>query len=331
MKAIEVIGKKDDARLEIGEVPEPFPTAGEVLIDVVATAINRADILQRKGFYPPPERASPVIGLECSGEISAIGQDVEGFEVGDRVCALLPGGGYAERAVAHAGSVIPVPEDMSLVQAAGLPEVFLTCSLNLFQLAYAEEDDWVLVHGGGSGIGTAAIQLLRHAGARSIVTCGSEDKCQQCRDLGADAAINYNDGDFDDRVLEWTDGAGAAVILDSIGAGYFGQHMRCIAIEGMLVLIGMMGGSQGEIDLGPLLRKRITVIGSTLRSRPAEEKQEIVRYFVGRFGAALEAGSIAPVIDQVLPFDQAQEGHDVLEASTHFGKVILQVAENPPS
>ena len=330
MRAIQVVGSKEEAELVVGEAPDPFPTAGEVLIDVAATAVNRADLMQRRGLYPPPQGASPVLGLECSGEIAAVGQDVEGFEVGDRVCALLTGGGYAQRAVAHAGSVIPVPEGLPLVQAAGLPEVFLTCSLNLFQLAYAKEGDWVLVHGGGSGIGTAAIQMLRHVGARSIVTAGSEEKCQRCRDLGADAAINYRDGDFADRVLEWTDGQGVAVVLDSIGAPYFGSHTRCLALEGMLVLIGMMGGSKGEIDLGPLLRKRITVIGSTLRARPAEEKQEIVRYFLGRFGAAIEAGSISPVIDQVLPFDRAQEAHEILEASTHFGKVILQIAEHPP-
>ena len=331
MKAIQVVGEKDEAELVVGETPEPFPGAGEVLIDVVATAVNRADLLQRRGLYPPPEGASPILGLECSGEISAVGQDVENLEVGDRVCALLPGGGYAERAVAPAGSVIPVPDEMSLIEAAGLPEVFLTCSLNIFQLAYAEEGDWVLVHGGGSGIGTAAIQLLRHAGCRSIVTAGSDEKCQQCRDLGADAAINYRDGDFADRVLEWTDGAGVEIVLDSIGAPYFQAHMRCLKVEGMLVLIGLMGGPKGEVDLGPLLRKRITVIGSTLRTRPVEEKAEIVRYFLGRFGAAVEAGAIAPVIHEIVPFAEAQRAHEILEESSHFGKVVLQVAENPPS
>jgi putative PIG3 family NAD(P)H quinone oxidoreductase len=330
MKAIQIVGKGAEARLELGEAPEPFPGSDEVLVDIVATAVNRADLLQRSGLYPPPAGASEVLGLECSGTVSAVGGDVEDWAVGDRVCALLPGGGYSERAVAHAGSLIAVPDDMPLVEAAAVPEVFLTCSLNLFQLGCVEEGDRVLVHGGGSGIGTAAIQLLRHAGALSIVTAGSADKCERCTDLGADLAINYNEQDFAEVVLEATGGEGVDMVLDSIGAPYFDAHMRCLSMEGVMVLIGLMGGGRGEVDLGLLLRKRITLIGSTLRARLPEEKAAIVGYFVDRFGTALEAGSIGPIVDRVLPLDQAQEAQEVLEESTHFGKVVLQVASEPP-
>jgi putative PIG3 family NAD(P)H quinone oxidoreductase len=327
LQAIQVVGSGSDATLRLGEAPDPRPAPGEVLIDVAATAVNRADLLQRRGFYPPPPGASPILGLECSGTIAELGAGVERWRVGDRVCALLPGGGYAERATAHAGSLLPVPSSLSLVDAAGLPEVFLTCSLNLFQLAGTKRGDWVLVHGGSSGIGTAAIQLLKHEGARTIVTAGTAEKCRGCLDLGAELALNYKElgGTFAPAVLEATDRRGVDVVLDSIGASYLPQHLDVLAIGGRLVIIGLMGGARSEIDLGKVIGKRIGIHGSTLRVRPVEEKARIVAFFRDRFWTAIESGEIRPIVHAVIPWAEAQRAHDLVEASTHFGKVVLQV------
>ncbi len=325
MKAIEIIGKGEEARLQLGEVPAPELAANDVRIDVVASAVNRADLMQRRGLYPPPPGASTILGLECAGVISELGEGVSGYRVGDRVAALLPGGGYAEQATVHAGSLLSIPTDQSLTDAAGLPEVFLTCSLNLFQLADAPAGGWALVHGGGSGIGTAAIQLLREAGVRTVVTAGSDEKCGRCLELGADLALNYNEGEFAQKVLDATEGRGVDVILDSIGAPYLAQHLTCLATGGRLVLIGLMGGAQAELNLGLLLAKRLRLYGSTLRARPVEEKAKIVEAFLARFGAALAKGTIRPIVDRVLPLSEAQAAHDVLQESSHFGKVILQV------
>jgi putative PIG3 family NAD(P)H quinone oxidoreductase len=327
MKAIEIEGTGNEARLVLGEVADPTPGEDEVLIEVKATAINRADILQRKGFYPPPPGASEILGLECSGVVSELGDKVDNWAVGDPVCALLTGGGYAEKTVAHKGSIIAVPERVGLTEAAALPEVFLTCSLNLFQIGDASTGDWALVHGGGSGIGTAAIQLLRHSGVKVIVTAGSDSKCDDCETLGAHAAINYRNGDFAARVLEITEGNGVDVVLDSIGAPYLSQHLECLAAGGRLVLIGLMGGAETKIDLGLLLRKRLSIHGSTLRTRPAEEKARIVSNFLQRFGPAIETGSIHPVVQEILPLEEAQRAHGIMEASTHFGKLVLRVRE----
>jgi putative PIG3 family NAD(P)H quinone oxidoreductase len=327
LKAIEIDGSGSEATLRLGIAPDPLPAAGEVLIDVAATAVNRADLLQRRGLYPPPPGASPVLGLECSGTIVELGAGVDGWAVGDRVCALLPGGGYAERATAHHGSLLPVPNALSLHDAGGLPEVFLTCSLNLFQIGGAERGSWVLVHGGGSGIGTAAIQLLRFAGARSIVTVGSEEKRRRCLELGADQALNYRelDGKFAPAVLDATSGRGVDLVLDSIGASYLAQNVEALATGGRLVIIGLMAGARSEVDLGTVLRKRITIVGSTLRMRPVEEKASIVAYFRDRFGAAVESGELRPIVHATLPLAQAQRAHEMVERSEHFGKVVLRV------
>lgn len=327
MKAIEVQGSGKEARLVLGEAPKPELAADALRIDVVATAVNRADLMQRQGLYPPPPGASPVLGLECAGTVAECGPDVKGFRPGDRVMALLPGGGYAEQVAVHAGSVMAIPEAMDFEHAAAVPEVFLTCHLNLFQLASLPAGGWALVHGGGSGIGTASIQLIRAADAHVIVTAGSDVKCGRCLELGADAALNYRDGEFAGRVMELTDGRGVDVVFDSIGAPYLGQHLQCLAVGGRLVLIGLMGGARAELNLGLLLAKRLQLIGSTLRARPVEEKAEIVRGFISRFGDALEEGEIGPVIDRVLPLAEAQRAHDLLQASEHFGKVVLRVAE----
>ncbi|HXZ85353.1 MAG TPA: NAD(P)H-quinone oxidoreductase [Myxococcota bacterium] len=325
MKAIQVVGEGKAARLVLGEAPKPELRAGEVRIAVAASAVNRADLMQRRGLYPPPPGASPILGLECAGVVAELAPGVTGFARGDRVMALLGGGGYAEEVCVDAGSVMPVPKHLSLVEAAGIPEVFLTCHLNLFQLGAAPAGGWALVHGGGSGIGTAAIQLLRASGVRAIVTAGSAEKCARCLELGADAALDYTQGEFAPAVLEKTGGAGVDVALDSIGAPYLAQHLACLRVGGRLVLIGLMGGARAEINLGLVVAKRLSIIGSTLRARPLAEKAEIVRGFLARFGAQLESGQLRPIVDRVLPLAEAQAAHDHVEASAHFGKVVLQV------
>ncbi|MBW2269876.1 MAG: NAD(P)H-quinone oxidoreductase [Deltaproteobacteria bacterium] len=312
--------------LRVGEAPSPQLEPGALRLRVAATAVNRADLLQARGLYPPPPGASEILGLECSGEVLEVGEGVTGWSPGDRAMALLSGGGYASEVVVDAGSALPVPDAWSLEAAAAVPEVFLTVFLNVFQLAALPEAGSVLVHGGGSGIGTATIQLVRAAGGRTIVTAGSEEKCARCRELGADVAVNYNDGDFLDACREATVGVGVDVVLDSIGAPYLGQNLASLAVGGRLVLIGLMGGAKSEINLGLLLTKRLSVIGSTLRARPVEEKARIVAAFAERFGAALESGTIGPVVDRVLPLAEAEQAHRVVEASRHFGKVVLSIS-----
>jgi putative PIG3 family NAD(P)H quinone oxidoreductase len=324
MRAIRVVGEGAGAKLELGEEPAPVPGPGELLVRVAATAVNRADLMQRRGLYPPPPGASPILGLECAGTVEALGPGASGFQVGERVMALLAGGGYAELAAVHAGSVMRVPARLSLEQAAALPEVFLTCSLNLFDLAHTPAGGAALVHGGGSGIGTAAIQLLRRAGVRAIVTAGSAEKCARCRELGAEVALNYREGPFAPGVLQATGGKGVDTVLDSIGAPYLEQHLQCLRMGGTLVLIGLMGGARAEINLGAVVARRLTLVGSTLRARPVDEKAGIVSRFLARFGADLESGAIGPVVDRVLPLAEAQAAHELLERSDHFGKVVLK-------
>ena len=305
--------------------PVPAPGAGEVLIRVAAAGVNRPDCLQRRGHYAPPPGASDLPGLEVSGVIAACGPAVSSLAVGDRVCALLAGGGYAEQAVVHHGAVMRVPSIFSWEEAGALPEVYLTAFSNLFLLAGARRGGAALVHGGGSGVGTAAIQLLREAGVRCLVTAGSDEKCQRCRDLGADVALNYRAGDFAPAVREATDGRGVDVVLDCIGGKYFAANLECLAVDGRLVIIGLIGGARAEINLAMLLMRRLQVIGSTLRSRPAADKAAIVAAFVERFGAALGAGRLTPVIDHVFPLAQAADAHRLVQSSAHFGKVVLRV------
>jgi putative PIG3 family NAD(P)H quinone oxidoreductase len=325
MQAIVIERPGDESVLQLGSAPDPVLGPGQVRIAVAASALNRADLLQRQGMYPPPPGASPILGLECSGVISELGEGVSGWKLGDRVMALLAGGGYAEQVVVDAGSCMPVPPSLDLVEAAGLPEVCLTVFLNVFQLGGLEAGGWLLVHGGGSGIGTAAIQMAREAGARVIVTAGSDEKCARCRELGADVAVNYREADFAEAIAEATGGAGVDVILDSIGAPYLEGNLASLAVGGRLVLIGLMGGAKAEIGLGALLMRRLQVMGSTLRARPEAEKAELARAFLARFGKALESGAIRPIIDEVLPLDEAAEGHRRMKASAHFGKILLRV------
>lgn len=309
-----------DKALHIADVPSPVPGADDLRIAVRATAVNRADLLQREGHYPPPPGASDILGLECAGVVAEVGANVRGWTPGERVMALLPGGGYAEEVVVHAGSVMRVPESLSDVEAAALPEVFLTAFLNIFMLARASEGETVLIHGGGSGVGTAATTLCRLAGMRVIVTAGSDEKCALCLAHGADVAINYQKEDFVEKAR------GANVILDHIGARYVPRDLDALAVDGRIVLIGSMGGQRSaDLDFVTLLGKRAQLIGSTLRSRRAEEKAAIVTAFVIRFFDDLEAGRVRPVIHTVLPLEEAGEAHGLMAASEHFGKIVLTV------
>ncbi len=326
MKAVICEKPGDESVLKVGEAADPKPGSGELLIRVSHTAINRADLMQRQGFYPPPPGASEILGLECAGEVGALGAGVSGWRVGERVMALLAGGGYAEQAVVDAGSAMRLPSTMSDEEGAAFPEVFLTAFLNIFMLAEAKAGESVLVHGGGSGVGTAAILLCREAGVRSIVTAGSDAKCEQCLRLGADAAINYKAGPFPPAVKTATNGRGADVVLDHIGGAYLGPNIEALAHGGRLVLIGLMKGARGEVDLNPVLRRHLKIMGSTLRSRPAAEKAQIVAALLARFGAALEAGRLRPPIYKVVPMAQAGDAHRMMAASEHFGKIVLRVA-----
>ena len=325
MKAILFEKPGSEDVLYWGDAPAPKLRAGMIRIQVAATALNRADLLQRQGFYPPPPGASEILGLECSGVVSEIAEGVSGFRIGDRVMALLPGGGYAEEVVVDAGSVMKVPDQIDLIEAAALPEVLLTVFLNVFEIGGLQEGGWLLVHGGGSGIGTASIQMARSIGAHVVVTAGSDEKCRRCVDLGADVALNYREGDFAAAVMEATEGRGAEVVLDSIGGPYLESNLKSLAMDGRLVMIGLMGGAKSEIALGALLTRRLSVVGSTLRTRSSAEKAALVAGLQVRFWAALEEGRLQPIVDRVLPIDEAGAGHRTMKASDHFGKIVLRV------
>jgi putative PIG3 family NAD(P)H quinone oxidoreductase len=326
MRAIIVEEPGDETQMRVGEAPAPAMAPDSLRIRTVATAVNRADLLQRQGLYPPPPGASEILGLECAGEVVEVADGVEGWRVGDRAMALLAGGGYAEEVVVHAGSAMRIPERFGTEEAAAIPEVFLTVFLDVFQLGELGESGSALIHGGGSGIGTAAIQLLKAAGATAVVTAGSEEKCRRCRELGADVAVNYRSGDFVAEARDATGGRGVDLVLDSIGAPYLEKNLAALATGGRLVLIGLMGGARAEMNLAGVLTRRLHVIGSTLRARPAEEKAAIVSGFLERFGAALERGEIGPVVDRVLSLEEAGEAHRLMKASEHFGKIVLRVA-----
>lgn len=323
MRAISISEPGDADVLTLTEEDRPTAGPGQVVLDVAAAGVNRADVMQRLGFYPPPQGASPLPGLEVSGTVATLGEGVDGLAVGDEVCALIDGGGYAEAVAAPAAQVLPVPTGVSLTDAAGLPEVVCTVWSNVFMTAGLQPDETLLVHGGSSGIGTMAIQLAKALGARVAVTAGSEEKLQACRDLGADVAISYQDEDFVERVREETDGRGADVILDNIGAKYLGRNVDALATAGRLVVIGLMGGRKGELDLGKLLSKRGAVIATSLRARPAEEKAAIVAAVREHVWPLLEDGTVRPVVHQTYPLADAAQAHRDMEASGHIGKLLL--------
>ncbi|MFE9020320.1 NAD(P)H-quinone oxidoreductase [Streptomyces sp. NPDC007808] len=305
------------------EVPDPTPGEGEVLVEVVAGAVNRADILQRQGFYDPPPGTSPYPGLECSGRIAELGPGVGGWAVGDEVCALLAGGGYAEKAVVPAGQLLPVPEGVSLTQAAALPEVVCTVWSNVFMVAHLRPGETLLVHGGSSGIGTMAIQLAKAVGAKVAVTAGSAEKLDRCAELGADTLINYREQDFVAEVKKATDGAGADVILDNMGAKYLDRNVKALAVNGRLAIIGMQGGVKGELNIGALLAKRGAISATSLRARPLTEKAAIVAAVREHVWPLLDGGHVRPVVDREIPMNDAAEAHRVVEESGHVGKVLL--------
>jgi putative PIG3 family NAD(P)H quinone oxidoreductase len=305
------------------EVPDPVPGEGEVLVEVVASAVNRADILQRQGFYNPPPGASPYPGLECSGRIAAIGAGVSGWAVGDEVCALLAGGGYAQKVAVPAGQLLPVPEGVGLKRAAALPEVVCTVWSNVFMIAHLRPGETLLVHGGSSGIGTMAIQLAKAVGAKVAVTAGTKEKLEYCAELGADILVNYREQDFVAEVRQATDGAGADVILDNMGAKYLDRNVQTLAVNGRLAIIGMQGGSKGELNIGALLSKRAAISATSLRARPLDEKAAIVAAVREHVWPLLAAGHVRPVVDREVPMPHAREAHQVVEESGHIGKVLL--------
>jgi putative PIG3 family NAD(P)H quinone oxidoreductase len=305
------------------EVPDPVPGPGEVVIDIAASGVNRADLMQRQGLYPPPPGAPPYPGLECAGRIRIAGDGVTDWRPGDEVCALLAGGGYAEQVVVPAGQVLPLPPKVSVTTAASFPETACTVYSNVFQLAALQSGETLLVHGGSSGIGTMAIQLGKAFGARVACTAGSAEKLARCRELGADIAINYREEDFVAALDDATGGAGADVILDIMGASYLARNLAALATDGRLVIIGRQGGSRAEIDLGVLQGKRASVHATTLRARPAGQKAAVVAAVREHVWPLIGTGQVQAVIDRELPISQAPAAHRAMAASEHIGKILL--------
>jgi len=308
--------------LVVADLPDPTPGPGEVVVDVVASAINRADTLQRMGFYPPPPGASDVLGLECSGRVAAIGEGVAGHAIGDEVCALLAGGGYAEKVAVPAGQLMPVPDGVDLVTAAALPEVACTVWSNVFMVAHLQPGERFLVHGGAGGIGTFAIQLASARGAEVYATAGSPEKLELCRSLGATRAISYRDEDF----VEILKGVGGAdVILDNMGAKYLDRNVSALATQGRLVIIGMQGGAKGELDIGALLAKRGAVIATSLRARPSEEKAAICASVAENVWPLVASGRVRPMVNQEFALDDVASAHQLMDEGGHSGKILLRV------
>ena len=323
MRAVVITEPGGPEVLQWEEVPDPELGPGEVLIDVAAAGVNRADLLQRQGHYPPPPGASHYPGMEVSGRIVATGADVTGWQPGDEVCALMAGGGYAEKVAVPAGQVLPVPAGLSLVEAAALPETTCTVHSNLVQVGGLRAGETLLVHGGASGIGTTAIQLGKALGARVICTAGSPAKLERCRELGADVAISYRDEDFVEVVKDVTDGHGADVILDIMGASYLARNLAALATEGRLVIIGRQGGNRAELDLGLLQSKRASIHATTLRNQPVAEKSAIVAAVTDQVWPLVSAGTVTPVIHELVPMAEAAKAHRLLEEGGHTGKVLL--------
>eukprot|EP00249_Psilotum_nudum_P027150 c34508_g1_i1 orf=702-1679(-) len=325
MKAIVATAFGGPEVLQLQEVPDPQVREGEVLIRVAATSLNRADTYQRKGFYPPPPGDSEYLGLECSGVIEAIGQGVRTWKIGDQVCALLGGGGYAEKVAVPAGQVLPIPKGVSIQDAAGLPEVTCTVWSSVFMTSHLSQGESFLVHGGSSGIGTFAIQMAKCIGARVFCTAGTEEKLHYCRKLGADVVVNYKTEDFVKCAKEETQGKGVDVILDNMGASYFQKNLDALGNDGRLYIIGFQGGNTGELNLGPIVRKRLTIQGSGLRARSKENKAQIIAEVQAHVWPMIEEGKVKPVTHAIFPLAQAAEAHRMLESSSHIGKIVLTI------
>jgi len=325
MRAIEITAPGGPEVLRVTRRPVPVPAVNEVLIEVVAAGINRPDVLQRKGGYPPPPGASDIPGLEVAGTIVAAGAEVNGWRPGDRVCALVTGGGYAEYVAAPAPQCLPIPRGLSLVEAAGLPETFFTVWVNVFERAGLKDSETLLIQGGSSGIGVTAIQMARAFGHRVFVTAGSADKCAACEKLGASRAINYRTEDFVAVVKALTGGKGVDVILDMVGGDYVPRELACLADDGRLSLIAFLGGTRATIDMTDILRRRLTVTGSTLRARSVEVKGAIARVLKEKVWPLIDAGKIRPVIYRTFRLEEASAAHALMESSAHVGKIILEV------
>jgi putative PIG3 family NAD(P)H quinone oxidoreductase len=323
MRAVVITSPGDPDVLKLTEVPDPVPGPGEVLVDVAAAGVNRADVLQRMGFYPPPPGAPPYPGLECSGRIRALGAGVTVWQPGDEVCALLGGGGYAEQVAVPQGQLLPVPDGVSVIDAAGLPETACTVYATVFQQARLTPGETILVHGGAGGIGTMAIQLAKSFGARVICTAGTPKKLERCTELGADLAVSYVSDDFVSAVDVFTGGRGADVILDIVGGPYLARNVAALATGGRLLVVSTQGGGSAELDLQLLMRKRSSILASTLRARPPAEKAAIVAGVRDQVWPLISAGRVRPVTDRVLPMADAADAHRVLEQGTHVGKILL--------
>ncbi|GAA3678957.1 NAD(P)H-quinone oxidoreductase [Arthrobacter ginkgonis] len=323
MRAVEFTAAGGPEVAAVTERPVPEPGPGEVLVRVAAAGINRADVQQRRGFYPPPPGTTDIPGLEVSGTVAAVGSDVQGYAAGARVCALLAGGGYAEYVTVPAGQLMPVPEGVDLVEAAALPEVAATVYSNLFLEAGLAAGETVLIHGGAGGIGTMATQLVAAVGAHPIVTAGTPEKLEYCRGFGAEAGIDYRTEDFVDRIRELTAGHGADIVLDVIGAKYLERNVRALAVGGRLVVIGLQGGAKAELDLGALMSRRARIIGTTLRSRPAAEKARIVAGTVERVWPLVEAGTVRVAVERTFPLEQVAQAHEFFDSGEHRGKLLL--------
>lgn len=321
MKAILI----EDGKLVWGEAPEPETGPGTVKIAVRASAVNRADLMQAAGRYAPPPGASDVLGLECSGEVVEVGEGVRRVAPGDKVCALLAGGGYAETVVAPAGQVLPIPRVLDLLEAAALPEVFATAYLNLYGEAGLATGERVLVHAGASGVGTAAVQLCAQSHNPCFVTVGGKNKLDRCLALGAAGGVNRHEGSFAEAVAEWTDGEGLDVILDPVGAGYLGDNLASLGLDGRLIVIGLMSGAQAELNMALLLMKRLRIVGSTLRGRSIPAKSAVMDGLGRDVWPKIENGTIAPIIETVLPMAEAQRAHELVAGNTTIGKVLLRV------
>jgi putative PIG3 family NAD(P)H quinone oxidoreductase len=324
MRAVTTSGAGDVDVLGWGEVPDPVAGPGELVVDVAASAVNRADLLQRQGFYPPPPGASEILGLECSGRVAAVGAGVDGWSGGDELCALLAGGGYAEKVAVPAAQCMPVPHGVGLVAAAALPEVACTVWSNVVQVARLAAGESFLVHGGSSGIGTMAIQVAKALDAAPVIcTVGTADKAGRCRELGADVTVNYKEQDFVEVARTATDGRGVDVVLDIIGAGYLARNVDVLAADGRLVVIGLQGGATAEIDLNALLRKRAAVHATSLRARPREQKAAICAAVVAQLWPLISSGRVHPVVHATYPMDRVADAHRAVAASEHVGKVLL--------
>lgn len=332
MRAVIVTEPGGPEVMQIGEMPLPEPAQGEVLVRVHAAGVNRPDIMQRKGLYPPPPGASPLLGLEISGEIVGLGSDIgkvlPGVALGQKICALVNGGGYAEYCVVPATQVLPLPENLDMIQAAALPETFFTVWSNLFLTAHMKAGDRILVHGGTGGIGTAAIQIARAFGADVFATAGTAEKCQACENLGA-KSINYRDEDFVERIHEMTDGQGVDIILDMIGGSYCERNLKALALDGRLVIIALQGGAKADgVNLARIMTRRLHVTGTTLRPRSSEYKGDVAKSLYEKVWPLIADGEIRPLVHDVFAFDDVVGAHKLMEEGSHIGKIVLDLSSS---